>query len=68
MVDGSNNKPDRPLSSSPLDALSGELDALVARMQTPEAHRAAESLASATPEELGEAAVQHYQETIRKSE
>lgn len=46
--------------SSPLDALREEFDALVARMQTPEAKRAAASLGSASPEELGKAALQAH--------
>src|SRR5437016_500786 len=40
-----------------LDALSGEFDALLARMQTPKSHRAMKSAFDASPKQLGKAAV-----------
>jgi len=40
-----------------LDDLSGELDALVARMQTPQARAGMKAAFAASPEELGKAAV-----------
>jgi prevent-host-death family protein len=47
----------RARESPLLDTLTAEFDALLERMQSAEARRAAESLFSATPEELGQAAV-----------
>jgi antitoxin Phd len=41
----------------PLEALSAEFDAMVARMNTPSAQRGVNSLFSATPTELGKSAV-----------
>jgi antitoxin Phd len=41
----------------PLESLRGEFDALVDRMQTPQARKAVDALFSATPEQLGDAAV-----------
>ena len=41
----------------PLESLRGEFDALVDRMQTPRARKAVDALFSATPEQLGDAAV-----------
>ncbi|MHB8386667.1 type II toxin-antitoxin system Phd/YefM family antitoxin [Metallibacterium sp.] len=41
----------------PLAKLTAEFDALVARMQTPAAKSAVDALFTATPEQLGEAAV-----------
>lgn len=41
----------------PLEALRGEFDALVDRMQTPQARKAVDALFSATPGQLGDAAV-----------
>ena len=41
----------------PLAQLTAEFDALVARMQTPTAKSAVDALLTATPEQLGEAAV-----------
>ncbi|MGH9554532.1 MAG: type II toxin-antitoxin system Phd/YefM family antitoxin [Terriglobales bacterium] len=40
-----------------LDALSGEFDALLARMQTPKARAAMKAAFDASPEQLGKAAV-----------
>jgi len=40
-----------------LDTLSGEFDALLARMQTPEARAGMQAAMEASPEELGKAAV-----------
>lgn len=47
----------RARSVSPLDALRGQFDELLARMQTPEARRATASIGKATAKELGAAAL-----------
>jgi antitoxin Phd len=44
--------------SQSLDALSTEFEALLERMQTPEARQGVEAAFNATPEELGRAAVE----------
>lgn len=43
--------------NEPLDQLGAEFDALLARMQTPEARKGMESAFEATPDRLGQAAV-----------
>lgn len=50
----------RSSARSPLDDLRDQFDALVARMQTPEAGEAASRVGSASMEELGEAAVKGF--------
>src|SRR5690625_5295852 len=47
-------------TEAPLDALRDEFDALVARMQTPRARRAAAGAGNASMEELGQAAVKGF--------
>lgn len=47
---------------SPLDDLRDQFDALVARMQTPEARKAAMGVGTASMEELGEAAVKGFRQ------
>jgi hypothetical protein len=44
-------------SRSKLDALSGEFDALLARMQTPMARAGMKAMFDASPQQLGKAAV-----------
>ena len=58
---------DRP-TPDPLAALRAEFDALIAGMQTPEHRRAVEALMSATPEELGAAAVQQARRALDAAE
>ena len=47
-------------STHSLDPLRGHYDEIMESMQPPEAQEAAESLAYATPEELGEAALRGF--------
>ena len=49
----------------PLESLRGEFDALVDRMQTPRARKAVDALFSATPEQLGDAAVKQSRKRRR---
>ena len=50
----------RSQSASPLDALRNQFDEMMARMQTPEARKAAAGIRSASSRELGEAALKGF--------
>lgn len=57
----SDEKADPSGQGSPLYQFRDQFDAFVARMQTPQAQKAADAIATATPEELGQAALNGFQ-------
>lgn len=53
------------LRRAPLDALAGQFDALVTRMQTAKSQKAVRALFGASPAELGKAAVKAAKANVR---